>query len=461
MPTILIADDEPSIRRTLRDILEYEGYAVEEAVDGDDAFEQAKSGRHDLVLLDIKMPKRDGLDVLEALGDAEVSIPVIMISGHGTVETAVEATRLGAADFIEKPPDLNRLLVSVRGALERGSLKTENRRMRQTIVDAGQSDLTPIVGESAVIDRIKATIDRVAPTEARVLITGEPGTGKELVARWVHHRSNRVDGPLVEVNCAAIPSELIESELFGHEKGSFTGATKQRIGKFEQADGGTLFLDEIGDMSPSAQAKVLRALQESKITRVGGDRSIDVNVRVVAATNKDLMAEVEEGNFREDLYHRLSVILIHVPPLRERKSDITLIAQFILSHVASRNGVTAKAFTESALDRLQRYDWRGNVRELNNVVERLLILSDGEQITEQDVELYVRPGGAAQDPLVGLLNQYDQFADFRDMAEKLFIERKLEEFSWNVSQTAEAIGIQRSHLYNKLNKYGIAREDGE
>jgi DNA-binding NtrC family response regulator len=460
MPTILIADDEPSIRRTLRDILEYEGYEVEEAVDGEDAFEQAKSGRHDLVLLDIKMPKRDGLDVLEALGDAEVGIPIIMISGHGTVETAVEATRLGAADFIEKPPDLNRLLVSVRGALERGSLKTENRRMRQTIVDAEQSDLTPIVGESAAIDRIKSTIERVAPTEARVLITGEPGTGKELVARWVHHRSNRADGPLVEVNCAAIPSELIESELFGHEKGSFTGATKQRIGKFEQADGGTLFLDEIGDMSQNAQAKVLRALQESKITRVGGDRAIEVDVRVVAATNKDLLEEVGEGRFREDLYHRLSVILIHVPPLRERKHDIALIAEFILGNVARRNGVAAKAFTPAALDRLQRYDWRGNVRELNNVVERLLILSEGDGITEDDVERYVRPGGAGRDPVVGLLNRYDQFTDFRDQAEKLFIERKLDEFGWNVSQTAEAIGIQRSHLYNKLNKYGIEREEG-
>ena len=459
MPTILIADDEPSIRRTLRDILEYEGFEVEEAVDGDDAYDQAKNGRFDLVLLDIKMPKRDGLDVLEALGREEVEVPVIMISGHGTVETAVEATRLGAADFIEKPPDLNRLLVSVRGALERGSLQTENRRMRQTIADVEQSELTPIVGESTAIGRIKATIDRVAPTEARVLITGEPGTGKELVARWLHHRSNRAAGPLVEVNCAAIPSELIESELFGHEKGSFTGATKQRIGKFEQADGGTLFLDEIGDMSLSAQAKVLRALQESKISRVGGDRAIEVNVRVVAATNRNLLDEVQEGRFREDLYHRLSVILIHVPPLRERKSDIALIARFMLERVSRRNGMEAKAFTDAALDRLQRYDWRGNVRELNNVVERLLILSEGDQITEADVEQYVRPGGAAQDPLVGLLDQYEQFADFRDMAEKLFIERKLDEFDWNVSRTAEAIGIQRSHLYNKLNKYGIEREE--
>ncbi len=460
MPSILIADDEPAIRRSIREILEYEGFEIEEAVDGNDAFEQARSGTHDLVLLDIKMPGRDGLDVLEALGEAEVGIPIIMISGHGTVETAVEATRLGAADFIEKPPDLNRLLVSVRGALARGSLQTENRRMRQVLVDVGQSDLTPIVGESAAIGKIKSTVERVAPTEARVLITGEPGTGKELVARWVHHRSPRADGPLVEVNCAAIPSELIESELFGHEKGSFTGATKQRIGKFEQADGGTLFLDEIGDMALSAQAKVLRALQENKITRVGGDRAIDVNVRIVAATNKNLLEEVEAKRFREDLYHRLSVILVHVPPLRERRSDIPLIAQFILAHVTRRNGLPDKAFAAAALDRLQGYEWRGNVRELYNVVERLLILSEGDEVTERDVELYVRPGGAGQDPLLGLMNQYDQFADFRDQAEKLFIERKLEEFDWNVSRTAEEIGIQRSHLYNKLNKYGIEREEG-
>src|SRR5690606_38277239 len=343
--------------------------------------------------------------------------------------------------------------------LERGQLQVENRRIKQALADADAAELTPIIGDSPAIQRIKGTIARVAPTEARVLITGEPGTGKELVARWIHHESARAGGPLVEVNCAAIPSELIESELFGHEKGSFTGATKQRIGKFEQADGGTLFLDEIGDMSLSAQAKVLRALQESKISRVGGDRAIEVNVRVVAATNRNLLDEVQEGRFREDLYHRLSVILIHVPPLRERKSDIALIARFMLERVSRRNGMEPKAFTDAALERLQRYDWRGNVRELNNVVERLLILSEGDQITEADVEQYVRPGGAAQDPLAGLLNQYEQFADFRDMAEKLFIERKLDEFDWNVSRTAEAIGIQRSHLYNKLNKYNIEREE--
>ena len=455
MATLLIADDEPSIRRTLREILEYEGHDVEEAADGDAALEAARSGRHDLLLLDIKMPHRDGMEVLAALKGADVALPVIMISGHGTVETAMEAIRLGAADFLEKPPDLNRLLVSVRNALDKGQLETENKRLRQAVVDAGQSELTPIIGESPAIQRIKDTIERVAPTEARVLITGEAGTGKELVARWIHHRSARADGPLVEVNCAAIPSELIESELFGHEKGSFTGATKQRIGKFEQADGGTLFLDEIGDMAPDAQAKVLRALQESRITRVGGDRSIAVNVRVIAATNKDLLAETEAHRFREDLYHRLSVILIHVPPMRERRPDIPLIAAHFLDRAARRNGLPEKDFDESALQRMQRLDWRGNVRELNNVVERLVILSEGEVITGDDVERYVRPGGAGPDPVVGLIDQYEEFAAFRDKAEELFIRRKLQQYDWNKSRTADAIGIQRSHLYNKIQKYEI------
>jgi two-component system, NtrC family, nitrogen regulation response regulator NtrX len=458
MPTILIVDDEPAIRRSLKDILGDEGYALEEAENGEDALQKIKANRYDLVLLDIKMPRIDGMEVLQRLANDEISIPVVMLSGHGTIDTAMEATRLGAIDFIEKPPDLNRLLVSIRNALDRGQLQTENRRMRQALADVEQTELTPIIGEHPAIEQIKSTIARVAPTEARVLITGEAGTGKELVARWIHAQSHRSEGPMVEVNCAAIPGELIESELFGHEKGSFTGATKQRIGKFEQAHGGTLFLDEIGDMSLSAQAKVLRALQESRITRVGGDGSIEVNVRVVAATNKDLLAEIEQHRFREDLYHRLSVILITVPPLRQRKSDIAAIAEYLIHRVASRNGVPPKAFSDDALERLRLYDWRGNVRELNNVVERLLILSEGEEITGSDVQLYVRASGAGQDPVAGLMDRFDQFADFRDHAEKVFIERKLNEFDWNISRTAEAIGIQRSHLYNKLNKYGIERD---
>ena len=458
--TVLVVDDEASIRRTLREILEYEDLGVEEAEDGEEALQKLRDGRYDVVLLDIKMPRRDGMEVLAILSEEMPEVPVVMISGHADIKTAVDATKMGAFDFIEKPPDLNRLLVTVRNALDRGQLATENRRMRQTIVEHHEGELTPILGETAVMARITETIKRVAPTEARVLITGEAGTGKELVAKWIHHRSNRTDGPLVEVNCAAIPSELIESELFGHEKGSFTGATKQRIGKFEQADQGTLFLDEIGDMSLSAQAKVLRALQENKITRVGGDRSIPVDVRVIAATNKDLLTEIEEGNFREDLYHRLSVILIHVPPMRERRDDLPIIMNFFAERLARRNGLTAKQFAPEALARLKTFDWRGNVREIHNVVERLLILSEGDTITLAEVERYVQPGGAGANPVEGLLNQYDEFSDFRDMAEKIFIEHKLRENDWNISRTAEAIGIQRSHLYNKMSKYEISRGEG-
>jgi len=383
----------------------------------------------------------------------------VMISGHGNIETAVEATKLGAFDFIEKPPDLNRMLVTVRNALDHGQLETQNRRMRQAISEHSTGDLTPIIGESPAITEIKETIDRVAPTEARVLITGENGTGKELVAKWIHHESPRAGGPMVEVNCAAIPSELIESELFGHEKGAFTGATQQRIGKFEQANEGTLFLDEIGDMSLSAQAKVLRVLQESRIQRVGGDRSIEVDVRVVAATNKDLLDEIEEGAFREDLYHRIGVILINVPPLRDRREDIPPITQHIAGRVASRNALPNREFSDDALDHLKKYDWRGNVRELHNVIERVLILADGDRIEKADVERFVTPGAEASGGSSDLLHQYEDWTEARDAFEKRFLEYKLHEFGWNVTQTAEAINIQRSHLYNKLNKFNIERED--
>ncbi|NBC01519.1 MAG: response regulator [Bacteroidetes bacterium] len=456
---ILVVDDEASIRRTLRDILEYEDFSVDEAVDGKEALNKLRSAPYDLVLLDIKMPEVDGLQVLEEMREIAPEVPTIMISGHGTIETAVEATKLGAFDFIEKPPDLNRLLVSVRNGLDRGQLEVENRRMRQTLVESHEGDLTPILGDSAAIAEIKDKIKRVAPTEARVLVTGEPGTGKELVAKWVHHRSSRKEGPMVEVNCAAIPSELIESELFGHEKGAFTGATKQRIGKFEQAHGGTLFLDEIGDMSLSAQAKVLRVLQENEITRVGGDRALPVDVRVIAATNKNLLDEIEEENFREDLYHRLSVILMHVPPLRERRGDIPTITRHFANRLAKRNGLDPKTFTDDAISRLKQQEWRGNVRELHNVVERLLILSDGDEVTVAAVDRYVRPGGGGRNAVLGLIQQYDHFSAFRDKAEQLFIEQKLDKYEWNVSRTAEAIDIQRSHLYNKMNKYGIEREE--
>ncbi len=459
VPVILVVDDEVSIRRTLREILEYEDYAVEEAEDGEVALDKLRADKFDVVLLDVKMPKKDGMEVLEALSKEQIDVPVVMISGHGTIDTAVEATKLGAFDFVEKPPDLNRLLLTIRNALDRGVLESDNRRMRQTIVERHAGELTPILGDSPAIRLIKETIERVAPTEARVLITGEAGTGKELVAKWIHGMSNRREGPIVEVNCAAIPSELIESELFGHEKGSFTGATKQRIGKFEQAHGGTLFLDEIGDMSLSAQAKVLRALQESTITRVGGDRSLPVDVRVIAATNKNLLQQIEEHHFREDLYHRLSVILFHVPPLRERRVDIPVLTESIAVRIARRNGLEPKPFSPDALAALQHFEWRGNVRELHNVVERLTILSQGERITQLDVERYVLPGGSTSNPILGLLDRYDQFADFRDNAEKLFIEHKLTQNDWNISRTAESIGIQRSHLYNKMGKYDISRGD--
>jgi len=457
--SILVVDDEASIRRTLREILEYEDYAVDEAEHGEQALTALRSSSYDLVILDVKMPEPDGMDVLEVMAAEMPEVPALMISGHGTIETAVEATKLGAFDFIEKPPDLNRLLVTVRNALDRGELETENRRMRQTLSEQQEGDLTPIVGESEAIQEIKDTIERVAPTEARVLIMGENGTGKELVAKWIHHRSERREGPLVEVNCAAIPSELIESELFGHEKGSFTGATQQRIGKFELADGGTLFLDEVGDMSLSAQAKVLRALQENKIERVGGDRSIPVDVRVVAATNKDLMAEIDAGDFREDLYHRIGVILIDVPPLRERREDVPVITNYFADRLARRNGLAPKTFTDEALQRLKRYEWRGNVRELNNVIERLLILSRGDTVEADDVDRYIRPAGDSDGPGLALIHEYNDFTDARDQFEKIFIQQKLDEHDWNVSQTAKTIGIQRSHLYNKLNKYGIERDE--
>lgn len=456
---VLVVDDEPSIRRTLREILEYEGYVVGESEDGEAVLEAVRTERFDLVLLDVKMPKRDGLEVLRILTKDFPNLPVVMISGHGTIETAVEATRAGAFDFIEKPPDLNRLLLTVRNALDRGVLEVENRQMKRTIAE--KYDLPPILGDSKAIQDIKDTIERVAPTEARVLVTGEPGTGKELVARWLHHLSNRANGPIVEVNCAAIPGELIESELFGHEEGAFTGATKQRAGKFELANGGTLFLDEIGDMSMSAQAKVLRVLQENRISRVGGDGPIPVDVRVIAATNKNLAEAMAAHEFRDDLYHRLSVIIMHVPPLRDRRSDIPVLARQFAERLSTRNGMAGKTIDDDAMARLSQLEWRGNVRELHNVVERLLILGLGDTVTRADVDRFVDPGGQPTDTFRDMLGSTDQFSEFRDAAEEMFIRRKLDENEWNVSKTAETIGIQRSHLYNKMKKYGIQRDQNE
>ena len=382
MARILIVDDEKAIRETLKEILEFEKYDVLEASNGEEALSSLKDQVIDLVLCDIKMPKMDGMELLDAVIKEGISVPFIMISAHGTIETAVEATKKGAYDFIQKPPDLNRLLITVRNALDKSNLVQETKQLKKKISKGFE-----IIGESEAIQEVNEMIDKVAPTDARVLITGSNGTGKELVARQLHEKSERQKKPLVEVNCAAIPSELIESELFGHEKGSFTSAHKQRIGKFEQANGGTLFLDEIGDMSLSAQAKVLRALQEHRITRVGGDKEIKIDVRVLAATNKDLKKEISEGKFREDLYHRLSVILIPVPPLKDRVTDIHLLVDHFLHQIAGEYGTKKKTINKEALVKLTKYPWTGNVRELRNVVERLVIMSEKE-ISETDVEKY-------------------------------------------------------------------------
>lgn len=382
MARILVIDDEKSIRNTLKEILEYEGHEVLDAPDGLEGLRLITSEKFDIIFCDIKMPKMDGLELLEKAMDHNPDVPVVMISGHGNIDTAVEAIKKGAFDFISKPLDLNRMLITLRNAMEKSTLVKETKTLKRKI-----SRTSDMIGESEPIKKIKDLIEKVAPTDARVLITGENGTGKELVARWIHEMSNRNASPIVEVNCAAIPSELIESELFGHEKGAFTSAIKQRIGKFEQANNGTLFLDEIGDMSLSAQAKVLRALQENKITRVGGEKEISVNVRVIAATNKDLAKEIEKNNFREDLYHRLSVILIEVPSLNERKNDIPLLANHFLKIICEEYNMPMKSFTDDAFEELKKINWTGNIRELRNVIERLIILS-GKEINGNDVNSF-------------------------------------------------------------------------
>lgn len=385
MARILIIDDERSIRNTLKDILEYEKYEVDLAEDGIEGLDKAAKARYDVILCDIKMPRMDGIEVLEKLQQQQCDASVVMISGHGNIDTAVEAIKKGAFDFISKPLDLNRLLITVRNALDKTQLVSETKVLKRKI-----SKTYEMIGQSEAINHIKELIQRVAPTDARVFITGANGTGKELVARWLHEMSNRAAGPFVEVNCAAIPGELIESELFGHEKGSFTSAIKQRKGNFEMANGGTLFLDEIGDMSLAAQAKVLRALQESKITRVGGEKEIEVDVRVVAATNKNILEEIEKNHFREDLYHRLSVIPIHVPSLIDRRDDIPLLANYFLEQIVKDHGMPPKSFDDDALEMLKTLNWTGNIRELRNVVERLAILCD-KNITGKDVDMYAQP----------------------------------------------------------------------
>ena len=387
MAKILIIDDEQAITSSLKEILEYEKYQVDVANDGLKGLEMATKGGYDIIFSDIKMPKMDGLEVLDKIVESKLDSSVIMISGHGSIENAVDALKKGAFDFIQKPLDLNRILVTVRNALDRYSLIEETKVLKRKI---NKVLSTEIVGDSQAITQIKSMIDTVAPTDARVLVTGGNGSGKELVARMIHEKSNRSDLPFIEVNCAAIPSELIECELFGHEKGAFTSAIKQRKGKFEQADGGTLFLDEIGDMSLSAQAKVLRALQENKINRVGGDKDIEVNVRIIAATNKNLRTEIEENRFREDLYHRLSVILIHVPSLNERVDDIPTLTDFFITKICDEYGIQKKEIEKTAIDELKKVNWTGNIRELRNVVERLIILCPNK-ITSNEVKAYANP----------------------------------------------------------------------
>ncbi len=451
MKTVLVVDDEKSVRDSLKMILEYERYDVQYAENGEQALKAVQSSHLDVVLLDVKMAGMDGIEVLQRVRERKPDLPVIMISGHGTIETAVEATKLGAFDFLPKPLDRDKLLVTVRNALNQARLSQEKQKLEEAVEGKRQ-----ILGNSAKIKEVLDVIERVAPTDARVLITGENGTGKELVARAIHKKSKRADRPFVEVNCAAIPAELIESELFGHEKGSFTGATSQRIGKFEQSDGGTLFLDEIGDMSHASQAKVLRALEEAKIERVGGNKLILVDVRVVAATNKDIEAEIEKGNFRDDLYHRLNVIPIHVAPLRERRDDIPLLVKAFIEDVCSRNGLAKKTISDSALMELAKRDWPGNVRELRNAVERMVILSPGAEVDSHVLESF---GTASKSESADLLNVSGTFQEFKERAEAAFIKKQLELHKWNISKTAEALDIQRSHLYTKMKRYGLMRKE--
>jgi two-component system, NtrC family, nitrogen regulation response regulator NtrX len=423
MPKILLVDDDASIRRTLRDILEFEDFEVIEATDGLDCLVKIKQNSFDVILMDIKMPKMDGMEAIEKIQSLQPDIPVIMISGHGNIDTAVEAVKKGAFDFIQKPPDLNRLLITIRNALDKSSLISEKKVLQRKV---SRGKIQDIIGESKAISKINETVEKVAPTEARVLVNGENGTGKELVARWIHEKSHRREGPIVEVNCAAIPSELIESELFGHEKGSFTSAHKMRVGKFEQAHGGTLFLDEIGDMSLSAQAKVLRALQEHRITRVGGEKSIPVDVRVISATNKDLRVEISKGNFREDLYHRLAVIIINVPSLNERKEDIPLLVEYFMDVVCDEYGIQKKNIDSAAMKALQEYNWTGNIRELRNVVERLIILSK-EKVTKFDVEDYVKKSESDVHQFYKVFENFDNLEELQR-----FISREFEKYKGGV-----------------------------
>lgn len=449
---ILVIDDEQGIRAALGQLLEYEGYEVRAESSAMAGIATYETWRPQLVFLDVKMAGMDGLEALRRIRQVDPGALVVMISGHATIQTAVEATQLGAYDILEKPLDTDRILVLLRNALQHFTLQEENQRLRDSIESRHE-----IVGKSYAIRALTGQIEKVAVTPARVLITGDNGTGKELVARAIHRLSPRATKPFVEVNCAAIPSELIESELFGHMKGSFTGAVSDRAGKFEQADKGTLFLDEIGDMSPSAQAKVLRVLQDGEVTRIGGSKPVRVDVRVLAATNKVLEEEIAAGRFREDLYYRLNVVPLHVPPLRDRREDIPLLAQHFALLLAQRDGAPSRTLDPGALETLQRYDWPGNVRELRNAIERLMILAAGPRITSADVARLTGsrpPDGSG----LGSLLECRTYDEFKTAAERAFLLHKLREMDWNVSETARELDMPRSNLYKKIERYGLSRE---
>ncbi len=452
MARLLVVDDESGVRGALAQLFEYEGHEVRQAENGREGITLAMEFMPDVIFLDVKMPGLDGLDVLARLREDDPSALVVMISGHGTIDTAIEATRKGAYDFLEKPLDTDRLLVTLSRALQLRGLTASMADLRNQVESRYE-----IVGNSYPLRQVLERVERVAPTEARVLVTGENGTGKELIARAIHRLSPRFDRPFVEVNCAAIPSELIESALFGHIKGSFTGAVADRAGKFEQADTGTLFLDEIGDMSPDAQAKVLRALEQGVITRVGSSKSVDVDVRVIAATNKDLESRIDDGHFREDLFYRLNVVPIHVPPLRERREDIPMLVQHFSAIMAKRDGMPRRQFETAAIERLKTLSWPGNVRELRNTVERLLILAAGDVVSVGDVER-LASGRSASGGLGGELLATENFSDFKDGAERAYILQKLRENDWNVAETARRIDMPRSNLYKKIEKYELVRE---
>lgn len=449
MNSILIIDDEKEICESIKMILEYENYEVDYSTNGYEGLDKISSQIYDAILLDIQMPEINGFEVLKKIKDSQSQVNVIIISAFGNVENAIKATKLGAYDFIEKPIDREKLLISIRNAIEQCSLKKENIELKKNITET-----TNIVGKSRQIQEIHELVEKVAPLDVRVLITGGNGTGKELVARVLHQKSLRNTKPLIEVNCAAIPNELIESELFGHEKGSFTGASQQRIGKFELANKGTIFLDEIGDMSMQAQAKVLRAIEDGKIERVGGSKKIEIDVRIISATNKNLQEEIEKGNFREDLFHRLNVIPIYVPPLKERVEDIPLLIEHFSVEIANKYKQQAPRFVEDAIKLLQTLPFTGNIRELRNLIERIIIIISKKEISRKDIEPLISSTKAGLDDLIDISNS---FQEFKEKAEKAFILKQLEANNWNISKTAEILDIQRSHLYGKMKKYDIAK----